>query len=240
MLSAHSGVADAVQRDHHRAVLRESLGPAARAMVDERGRSCGAGGARRVQRPPGVPGGRRIAGACRWSRSCSARPLAVWSAKSLTLLLWNNPDASSPLDLSPDYRVLGVMVGLVGLVAVCVSLLPASRVWSAKLTLMRGTRGLPGRSVTRWGRRLAAAQVALSVPLLVTAWIVAANLHRLEGVNTGFRPDGVIVASLTNQGGDRTRRGPRRVSHPARLSTPRGSWHRGCGAVLERTAVLRC
>ena len=55
--------------------------------------------------------------------------------------------------------------------------------------------------MTRWGRRLAAAQVALSVPLLVTAWIVAANLHRLEGVNTGFRPDGVIVASLTRQVG---------------------------------------
>lgn len=127
-------------------------------------------------------------------------PLAVWSAKSLTLLLWNNPDATAPLDLSPDYRVIGLMVGLAGLVAVCVSLLPASRVWSAKLQLMRGTRGLPGRSVTRWGRRLAAAQVALSVPLVVTAWIVAANLHRLEGVNTGFRPDGVIVASLTRQG----------------------------------------
>jgi predicted permease len=127
-------------------------------------------------------------------------PLAVWSAKSLTLLLWNNPDATAPLDLSPDYRVLGMMVGLAGLVAVCVSLLPASRIWSAKLLLMRGTRGLPGRSVTRWGRRLAAAQVALSVPLVVTAWIVAANLHRLQSVNTGFRPDGVIAASLTTQG----------------------------------------
>jgi predicted permease len=128
-------------------------------------------------------------------------PLAVWSAKGLTLLLWNNPDASSPLDLSPDYRVLGVMVGLAGLVALCVSLLPASRIRSAKLTLMGGTRGLPGRSVTRWGRWLAAAQVALSVPLLVTAWVVAANLHRLEGVNTGFRRDGVIVANTTNQVG---------------------------------------
>ena len=62
VLSAHSGVAGSVQRDHHRAVLRESLGPAARAMVDARGRSGGAGGARRVQRPLGVPGGRRIAG----------------------------------------------------------------------------------------------------------------------------------------------------------------------------------
>jgi predicted permease len=127
-------------------------------------------------------------------------PLAVWSAKSLTLLLWNNPDATAPLDLSPDYRVIGLMAGLAGLVAVCVSLLPASRIWFAKLQLMRGTRGLPGRSVTRWGRRLAAAQVALSVPLVATAWIVAANLHRLEGVNTGLRPDGVIVASLTRQG----------------------------------------
>ena len=128
-------------------------------------------------------------------------PLALWSAKSLTVLLWNQPNVSSPLDLSPDYRVLGVMVGLAGLVAVCVSLLPAARIWSAKLVLMRGTRGLPGRSVTRWGRWLAAAQVALSVPLLVTAWLVAANLHRLEGVNTGFRPQGVLVVTTTNQAG---------------------------------------
>jgi predicted permease len=128
-------------------------------------------------------------------------PLALWSAKSLTLLLWNQPDISSPLDLSPDYRVLGVMVGLAGLVAVCVSLLPASRIWSAKLMLTRGTRGLPGRSVTRWGRWLAAAQVALAVPLLVTAWVVAVNLHRLEGVTTGFQPEGVVVVNTTNQAG---------------------------------------
>jgi predicted permease len=128
-------------------------------------------------------------------------PLAVWSAKGLTLLLWNQPDVSSPLDVNPDYRVLGVMVLLVGFVALSVSLFPASRIWSVKLRLMRGPRGLPRRSVTRWGRWLAAAQVALSVPLLVTAWIVAVNLHRLEGVTTGLRPDEVIAASLTGQSG---------------------------------------
>jgi predicted permease len=127
-------------------------------------------------------------------------PLALWSAKSLALLVWNQPDVS-PLDLSPDDRVLGVMVALVGVVALCVSLLPASRVWSANLTLSRGTRGSPGLSVTRWGRRLAAAQVALSVPLLVTAAIVAADLDRLERVNTGFRADGVIAVHLTRQRG---------------------------------------
>src|SRR6185437_5821909 len=126
-------------------------------------------------------------------------PLALWSAKGLLLLLWNQPDVSSPLDLTPDYRVLGVVVLLAGLVALSVSLLPAARIWFAKLTLTGATRGLPGRSVTRSGRRLAAAQVALSVPLLVTAWIVALNLHRLEGVSTGFRPDGVVVASLASQ-----------------------------------------
>jgi predicted permease len=128
-------------------------------------------------------------------------PLALWSAKSLTVFLWNQPTVSSPLDLSPDYRVLGVMVGLAGVVAVCVSLLPALRICSAKLTLMRGTRGLPGGTVTRWGRWLVAAQVALSLPLLVTAWLVAANLHRLESVDTGFRPGGVVVVSTTNQSG---------------------------------------
>jgi predicted permease len=127
-------------------------------------------------------------------------PVALWSARSLAVLLWNQPDVP-PLDLSPDSRVLGVMVVLVGIVALCVSLLPASRIWSGKITLIRGTRGLPGHSVTRWGRWLVAAQVALSVPLLVTAWTVAANLNRLEGANTGFRPDGVFAANLVNQGG---------------------------------------
>ncbi len=128
-------------------------------------------------------------------------PIALWSAKSLTLLLWNQSDGPSPLNLSLDFRILGVMVALACVVAMCVSLLPAIRVWSAKLTLARGTRGLPGHSATRWGRRLVVVQVALSVPLLVTAWVVAANLHRLEGVNTGFQPDGVSVASVTRQSG---------------------------------------
>ncbi len=139
-------------------------------------------------------------------------PLAVWSAKSLTLLLWNNPDATAPLDLSPDCRVLGMMIAAGRPRRPVRESVAGLRIWSAKLTLMRGTRGLPGRSVTRWGRWLAAAQVALSVPLVVTAWIVAANLHRLQSVNTGFRPDGVIVASLTRQGASETAATPSRIS----------------------------
>lgn len=127
-------------------------------------------------------------------------PMALGSARSLMLLLWNQTDGS-PLDLRVDARVLGVMIALVGLVACCVSLLPASRIWSGALTLNRGTRGTASRSVTRWGQWLAAAQIALSVPLLVTAWLVAVNLHRLEGVHTGFRADDVVVASLTDQRG---------------------------------------
>ena len=127
-------------------------------------------------------------------------PLALWSARSLTLLVWNQSDVSSPLDLTPDYRVLGVMAGLAALAAFCVSLLPAVRIGFAKLNLIGGTRGMPARNVTRWGRWLVTAQVAMSVPLLVTTWIIAANLQRLEGVNTGFRPDRVIVAGLTSQG----------------------------------------
>ena len=167
-------------------------------------------------------------------------PLAIWSARSLTLLLWNNPDASSPLDLNPDYRVLGVMVGLAGLVAVCVSLLPASRIWSAKLLLMRGTRGLPARSVTRWGRSLAAAQIALSVPLLVTAWIVAANLHRLEGVNAGFRPDDVLVVTTTDQAGVAPAPDPAVYLTQLATALPRDAWHCGGRADTDRTRDVQC
>jgi predicted permease len=127
-------------------------------------------------------------------------PPALWSARSLTLMVWDQPDAS-PLNLNPDYRVLGVMVALVGVIALAVSLLPASRVWLSNLSLSRSTRGSPGSSVARWGRGLAAAQVALSVPLLVTAWLIAANLARLESVNTGFQPDGVLTVDMARQGG---------------------------------------
>ena len=126
-------------------------------------------------------------------------PVALWSAKLLALVLWNQPDVP-PLDLGLDYRVAGVMAVLVTVIALLVSFLPAFRLWSTDFELIRGNRGgLPGRSVTRWGRRLSAAQVALSVPLLVTAWIVASNLHRLQGVNAGFSSDDVFVANLTNQ-----------------------------------------
>ncbi len=127
-------------------------------------------------------------------------PLALWSAKSLVLLVWDHPEAL-PLDLGLDVRVLGVMAVLVCAVALCVSLLPASSVWSSNLALMRGTRGAPGRGVTRWGHWLTAAQVALSVPLFVTAWIVAANLHRLERTDTGFQADDVTTIGLANQVG---------------------------------------
>ena len=129
-------------------------------------------------------------------------PLALWSAKSLVLLVWDHPE-ELPLDLGLDVRVLGVMFVLLCAVALCVSLLPAYRVWSSNLTLIRGSHGTPSRSVTRWGHWLTAAQVALSVPLFVTAWIVAAHLHRLERANTGFRADGVTAIRLTNPGGVR-------------------------------------
>jgi predicted permease len=142
-------------------------------------------------------------------------PVALWSAKSLVLLLWDQPDAF-PLDLSLNYRVLGVMILLAGVVAVGVSLLPASRVWSAKITVLRGTRSLAGRSAARWGHWLVAAQIALAVPLLAATWMIAVNLNRLEAVNTGFRSDGVTVVSLNRQGGAAPAEGP--VAHLVRLA----------------------
>jgi macrolide transport system ATP-binding/permease protein len=125
-------------------------------------------------------------------------PVALWSARSLTLLLWNQPD-EPPLDLSFDYRVFGVMALLVVVAALSVSFLPAYRVWARKLTLDQRTRGSAGDGGSRWGHWLAAAQVALSIPLLAMACVVAVHLHRLENVNIGFRAKDVTVASLIGQ-----------------------------------------
>jgi predicted permease len=172
-------------------------------------------------------------------------PIALGAARSLTRLLWNQTDGL-PLDLSVDVRVLGVMAALVGFVACCVSLLPASRLWSGTLTLTRGTRGTASRSVTRWGQWLAAAQIALSIPLLVTAWLVAANLHRLEGVSTGFRADDVVVATLTDQGGVAPARDPasRLIETSSALRTAPGitaaalSWREPVSGIRRRPITV--
>lgn len=132
-------------------------------------------------------------------------PIALGAARGLTVLLWSQTAGLSqtpgaPLDLSVDYRILGVLATLVGLVALCVSVLPVCRILSGKLTLARAAHGTAHSSVARWGQRLVAAQIALSVPLVVAAWLVAANLHHLQSARTGFQPDGVVVAYLTSDG----------------------------------------
>ncbi len=100
-------------------------------------------------------------------------------------------------DAGLDGRVIGVIVGLAALLAVGFGLSPAllitnvsgcgGRAGDARTTLARGDR--------RFRRSLVAAQVALTVVLLVSAGLLALSFRNLVRRDVGFRdPVGLVTA----------------------------------------------
>ncbi len=100
-------------------------------------------------------------------------------------------------DAGLDGRVIGVIVGLATLLAVGFGLSPAllitnvsvcgGRAGDARTTLARGDR--------RFRRSLVAAQVALTVVLLVSSGLLALSLRNLVRRDVGFRdPAGLVAA----------------------------------------------
>jgi predicted permease len=98
-----------------------------------------------------------------------------------------------------DARTLAFAVALVVVVALLTGLAPALRASSATLTdsLREGGRGASaGRSTQRFRRILAAAQLAVSLALLVGAGLLIQSLRRLEHAPLGFDPGHVLTASI--------------------------------------------
>ena len=110
------------------------------------------------------------------------------------------------LDYAPDYRVLGFALVLSLITGVVFGLAPALHAARADLasTLKEGDRGTTratGLSV------FVAAQIALSVVLLVSAGLFARSLRRALTAELGFDPHGVATAEmdLAPHGYDETR-----------------------------------
>jgi putative ABC transport system permease protein len=100
------------------------------------------------------------------------------------------------LDLSPDLRVLGFTTALAIVTSLLFGLAPAllaTRI-GPNDALKEGARGLTGRR-RRWslGRLLVAAQVALSLLLVVGAGLLVRSLHTLLTQNMGFERQGVLM-----------------------------------------------
>ena len=101
-------------------------------------------------------------------------------------------------EISLDGRVLAFALGASLLTGLSAGLVPALRAGSATLTdaLKEGGRG-EGAIGVRMRRLLVAAEVALSVVLLMGAAVMVRSLLALRGVDAGFDARGVLTLSVT-------------------------------------------
>ena len=104
-----------------------------------------------------------------------------------------------PIEL--DARVLVATLGIAALTSLFFGLAPAlqtSRL-DIRSVLMEAGRGRPGGRRRWWGNALVAAEVALSLVLLVGAGLMLRTLSYLDGLNPGFDTRNVISAEVSLQ-----------------------------------------
>ena len=139
--------------------------------------------------------------------------IAVWGSRvMLALVPGSLPRAD---DVGVDVRVVGfacLVAVIAGIVFGMASALHVAR-QSVAVTLQSGGARLTGSIGRRFGRRLiVAAEVALSVVLLVGAGLLGASFARLQRVTPGFDSRGVLTGSVLLPVGARfdfVRDGPR-------------------------------
>jgi len=126
--------------------------------------------------------------------------LLAWRGLHLLLLLASpGPGrATMPLDLSPDFRVLGFTLAVTVLTALLFGVVPALRSTRIELTpALRDGRGSTSTaSRGALSRSLIVGQLALSILLLAVSGLFLRSLRNLSQVDLGFDPRNVTVFSL--------------------------------------------
>lgn len=119
--------------------------------------------------------------------------LGVWAIRPLLLL---SPEGLPRLqEISVDTTVVIFAVGITLLAGLALGSVPAWR--GARLGLTSGPRGsTSSRRSRRTTGILVAAEVALTLPLIVGAGLMVRTLDRLSHVEPGFVADDVVVAKL--------------------------------------------
>jgi putative ABC transport system permease protein len=110
------------------------------------------------------------------------------------------PDLPRLTDVSMSWAVLGFAMALSTLVAIALGLITAVRATKGdpRDTLVDGARGqTAGATSQRVGRMIVAAQLAITVVLLIGAALLARSLLRALSVDPGFRTDGIIAMDLS-------------------------------------------
>ncbi len=107
------------------------------------------------------------------------------------------PDLPRLDEVSMNRVVLAFAVGLSALVAVGLGLVTAGRAARRDpRECLSDARGQAGGAGSRAGRVIVAAQVAVTVVLLVGAALLGRSLLRVLSVNPGFRTDGLVAMDL--------------------------------------------
>lgn len=124
--------------------------------------------------------------------------IAAWGAPVLVALV---PQGGSPitLDVTPDARITLFTFSVALLSSLIAGLFPAFRAARTDITpSFQGDArsGSTTRSSARWGRSLIAAQVALSLLLLVGASLLLSTLRNLRAVDPGFDHEHVLLLTL--------------------------------------------
>ena len=106
------------------------------------------------------------------------------------------------LDLSLNGHVLLFTLTVAVLSGLAFGVLPALRAsrFDPGAGLQSGSRGIAGSRLSmRLGRALVITQVALSTVLLAGAGLFIRTLSRLESVDLGFNPEGILTMEVTSE-----------------------------------------
>jgi predicted permease len=119
---------------------------------------------------------------------------ASWGTTFLAPMIASGPQDSVRLDLQPDLRILTFTAGLCLVTGILFGLLPAFRSSRGTLASALVARGaIAGGSSGKLGRILVAAQVALSLILLIGAGLFAQTLRNLKSFNLGFDREHLLL-----------------------------------------------
>ncbi len=101
-------------------------------------------------------------------------------------------------DLGADWRVLGFMCAVAGIACMLFGLMPAIRATrqNARAAIRTGRGMTDGRERFAVRRVLVAAQVMLSLVLVVTSLLFVRTARNLATVDPGLRTDGILVADF--------------------------------------------
>jgi predicted permease len=132
-----------------------------------------------------------------------ALPLAWWSSQILTAMLSFARGVPLRRTMTPDVRVLAIAAVVAIITGLLVGILPAWRVANGHV----GAALRPGRTIARTlgrsGRLLLAAQVALSMMLVVGAGLFAGTLSRLHANIARVRTQPILFTGLSRYPGHR-------------------------------------